>query len=364
MKKPFFSIIIPCCDVEPYVEECLQSVLDQPFRDWECLIGIETSKDKTEEVIRKKTEGDARFRIFTGERSGSCSASRNVGTDNAQGEYVIFLDGDDTIAEGCLERLHKKICARPGADLYPCAILTRNELGGADELRDNYRQDAPAELTGVEATLYLEHNWQGSFCPMLQLTVFRREFLVEHDLKCIYGLCNQDSEFSPRALYLAKRVVPIHEPFYLYRIRSGSVQAKVKSAGYYQKDWAIITGSLIAFYGRVSKMPDFDRRVVPCWVRQWLSRMNHTWFSEKSVGSLPREMRLETLKLIFPDGFDVYRDMLKYGSRAQRTAGFWVLMFLKHPSMRWAAERFFRLYFRLAGRNAAQRDGFRRQAGA
>ena len=292
MKKPFFSIIIPCCDVEPYVEECLQSVLDQPFRDWECLIGIETSKDKTEEVIRKKTEGDARFRIFTGERSGSCSASRNIGTDNAQGEYVIFLDGDDTIAEGCLERLHEKICARPGADLYPCAILTRNELGGADELRDNYRQDAPSELTGVEATLYLEHNWQGSFCPMLQLTVFRREFLVEHDLKCIYGLCNQDSEFSPRALYLAKRVVPIHEPFYLYRIRSGSVQAKVKSAGYYQKDWAIITGALIAFYGRVSKMPDFDRRVVPCWVRQWLSRMNHTWFSEKSVGSIPREMRL------------------------------------------------------------------------
>ena len=104
--NPFFSLIIPCCDVEPYVAECLQSVLDQSFQDWECLIGVETSKDRTEEVIREKTAGDDRFRIFTGPRTGSCSESRNIGTENARGEYVIFLDGDDLIAEGCLKKLY------------------------------------------------------------------------------------------------------------------------------------------------------------------------------------------------------------------------------------------------------------------
>ena len=224
---PFFSLIIPCCDVEPYVGECLRSILGQSFRDWECLITIETSKDKTEEIVRKITDGDPRFRIFTGPRTGSCSESRNIGIDNAIGEYLIFLDGDDTIADGCLARLHEKISANPGADQYPCVIITRNEIDSCpDEIRDNYRMDAPAELTGVEATLYLEKNWHGTFCPMLQMTVFRREFLVEHDLKCIRGLRCQDSEFTPRALYLAKRVVPLHEPFYLYRIRTGSVQTK------------------------------------------------------------------------------------------------------------------------------------------
>ena len=45
---------------------------------------------------------------------------------------------------------------------------------------------------------------------MLQLTVFRRQFLVENELRCIHGLRRQDSEFSPQALYLAKRVVPLH----------------------------------------------------------------------------------------------------------------------------------------------------------
>ena len=128
LMTPFFSLIIPCCDVEPYVEECLQSILGQTFQEWECLITIETCKDKTEEIIRKMTEGDARFRIFTGPRTGSCSESRNIGIDNASGEYAIFLDGDDTIADGCLARLHEKISAKPGADQYPCAIVAKNEM--------------------------------------------------------------------------------------------------------------------------------------------------------------------------------------------------------------------------------------------
>lgn len=358
---PFFSFIVPCCDVEPYIEECLDSILNQSFQDWECILGIETSKDRTEEVIREKTTGDPRFKIFTGSRTGSCSASRNTGTDMAQGEYIIFLDGDDTIADGCLERLHEKICAHPGADQYPCVIVTRNEIGGPDEIRDNYRLDAPAELTGVEATLYLAKHWHGTFCPMLQLTVFRREFLVENNLKCIPGLRCQDSEFSPRALYLAKRVVPLHEPFYLYRIRPNSVQTKAKGTDYFFKDLAIISGSLLSFYGRVSKEPDFDPRVTPCWIRQWLSRMNYIFFSQKAKKGVSRSKRLEVLQIIFADGFDSHRRMLKSGSLFQRMAGFWVRFFVAYPSLGWLSDLFFRFYFRTAGLKPWERNGFRTQ---
>ncbi len=184
--RPFFSLVVACCDVEPYVRECLDSVLGQPFADWECLIGVETSKDKTEEIVRAYAAKDARFKVFTGPRSGSCSASRNTGIDMAQGEYVIFLDGDDTIADGALKRIHDKIAARPGADLYPCAIrVVEDGTGRETELRDNYSKDAPAELTGVEATLFTTLSPSRPPCPMLQMTVFRRKFLVEHGLKCI-----------------------------------------------------------------------------------------------------------------------------------------------------------------------------------
>ena len=111
--KPFFSIIVPCCDVERYVRECLDSVLRQPFADWECLLGVETSKDRTEEIVREYAAKDSRFKVFTGPRSGSCSASRNTGIDKATGEYVIFLDGDDTVTDGSLQRLRTSTASCP-----------------------------------------------------------------------------------------------------------------------------------------------------------------------------------------------------------------------------------------------------------
>ena len=346
-ERPFFSIIIPCCDVEPYVRECLDSVQGQGFQSWECLIGVEDSKDKTEEVVREYAAKDARLKVFTGPRSGSCSASRNTGTDMATGEYVIFLDGDDTIEEGSLQRLHDAIAARPGADLYPCAIVVHNELSGKDEeVRDNYPKDFSEELAGPAATLMLEKLFEKSFpCPMLQLTVFRREFLIEHDLKCIYGLRMQDSEFSPRALYLAKRVIPIHDPFYIYRIRENSVQTKAKGAGYFYKDLAIRLQSLIAFHARESAKAGFDRRVGKAWARRWVGMLFLRWFNPRILKDLSREQRLETLKIVFPDGFDDFDALAKSASLPQRIAAPWAKAFFRHPSMRTAAELFFKLVY-------------------
>jgi glycosyltransferase involved in cell wall biosynthesis len=351
--KPFFSIIIPCCDVEPYVRECLDSVLAQDFQSWECLVGVETSKDRTEAVVREYAARDPRFRVFTGPRSGSCSASRNTGTDMSEGEYVIFLDGDDTIAEGSLRRIADAIEARPGADLYPCAIVVRNELTGRDEeTRDNYPADFRGELTGVDATIMVERAWKGFVpCPMLQLTVFRREFLVEHDLKCIYGLRMQDSEFSPRALYLAKRVVPLHEPFYIYRIRRGSVQTVARGAGYFHKDLAIRLHSLMAFHAKVSAESGFDSRVGKVWAQRWTATLFIRWFFGGYVREMTREERLETLKIVFADGFGDFNRLLRYASPVRRFAALWVKWFVRRPSMRGAAEKFFKwIYFPLLRR--------------
>ena len=103
--KPFFSIIVPCCDVEPYVRECLGSVQKQPFADWELLAVVETSKDRTETAVREIAAGDPRVKVFAQPRSGSPAAPRNTALDHARGEYVIFLDGDDTLAEGSLQTL-------------------------------------------------------------------------------------------------------------------------------------------------------------------------------------------------------------------------------------------------------------------
>ena len=79
--------------------------------------------------------------------------------------------------------------------------------------------------------------------------------------------------------------------------------------------------------------------------------MNYMWFSPKAQRLIPREKRAEWLKRVFEDGFDSYCRMMSGGSLPQRVAAWHVRMFVKHPSLRWAAELFFRCYFRLLSRH-------------
>lgn len=340
--NPFFSIIIPCCDVEPYLRECLDSVANQPFKDWECLLGVEESKDDTEKIAREYAAKDPRFKVFTGPRSGSCSASRNTGIDNARGEYIIFLDGDDTIAEGSLQRLHDKIAARPGADLYACAMLVyENKTGRELERRDNYPSNFSDELTGPEAILAFKHLWLQHFCPMLQLVIFRRNFLQDHQLRCIHGLRCQDSEFTPRALYFAGKVVPLHEPFYLYRIRECSVQTIASGTGYFLKDWSVILKSLFHFHATVSRETGFDASLTSYWCQQWTTWLFYNWFDKKSISNIPRRKRHDTLSYVFSEGFGDFFSLLKGASIRRKIAASWVFIFVRCPLLGWMAEQFF-----------------------
>ena len=339
--NPFFSIIVPCCDVAQYLRECLDSVVKQPFADWECLLGVEESKDDTEKIAREYSERDPRFKVFTGPRSGSCSASRNTGIDMATGEYIIFLDGDDTIAEGSLQRLHDKIAARPGADIYPCAMQVVDEVHDKGlPPRDNYPADFTDEQTGPKATLLI-YSLRRDPCPMLQLSVFRRRHLVENDLKCLHGMKRQDSEFAPRALYLAKRVIPIHEPFYRYRIRSGSISMSAKKTDYFLKDYAAILKSLFAFHAKVSSGPGFNSRLSRLWAQHWLTWLFYYWFASRVIRLTPRRARMETLQSLFADGFGNFDSLLHASTFPRRFASVFIKLFVRHPALSRLVDAFF-----------------------
>ncbi|MBQ7179335.1 MAG: glycosyltransferase [Victivallales bacterium] len=345
---PFFSIIVPCCEVEPYVRECLDSVLSQPFQNWECLIGVEASKDRTEEIVREYAAKDSRFKMFTGPRSGSCSASRNKGIDMATGDYVIFLDGDDWIAEDSLQALHDKITARPGADIYPCAMQIHDETipSAKTVLRHDNFSNVSAEMNGIDATLF--HHGMLGMTPnvMLQLNIYRREFLCSNHLKCIYGLRAQDMEFTPRATYLAKRVIPLHDSFYNYRIRTTSIQRTKKQYSFYEH-YATIIRSLLSFYKDVSKTDGFDKRVANEWAHSWIARIDFEWFFPKHVKEIPRQRRLETLQLVFSNGFEAFDDLLRYASPWTKLKGLLIRAFVKHPALRKLTELFFLVHLSL-----------------
>ena len=92
------SVIIPCYNQAQYMDECLQSVLDQTFTDWECIIVNDGSPDNTEEIAKRWIEKDNRF-IYLAKKKGGVSSARNAGLEIAKGEWIQFLDCDDLIVK-------------------------------------------------------------------------------------------------------------------------------------------------------------------------------------------------------------------------------------------------------------------------
>ena len=91
------SIIVPVYNVEKYIAECIESVLNQNFEDYELILVDDGSKDNSLSICREYAEKDERIRVFSKE-NGGVSSARNFGFDKAEGEYITFIDSDDYVS--------------------------------------------------------------------------------------------------------------------------------------------------------------------------------------------------------------------------------------------------------------------------
>ena len=105
---PKISIIIPAYNVEKYLSQCLDSILAQTFKDFECICVNDGSTDNTLTILREYANKDNRIKIINQKNSGS-SVSRNNGIKQALGQYISFIDADDWVTENYLEILYNKI---------------------------------------------------------------------------------------------------------------------------------------------------------------------------------------------------------------------------------------------------------------
>ena len=96
--SPVISIIVPCYNQAQYLPETLQSVLEQDYRHWECIIINDGSPDNTEEVALEWCSKDERFKYFKKE-NGGLSDARNYGIKHSVGKYILPLDSDDKISK-------------------------------------------------------------------------------------------------------------------------------------------------------------------------------------------------------------------------------------------------------------------------
>lgn len=101
--KPLISIVVPVYNTEQYLNQCLKSIHQQTYENWECLIIDDCSTDSSVEIANKWCKTDSRFTLIKNNVNNGLSAVRNIGIHIANGDYITFLDSDDWIEKKYLE---------------------------------------------------------------------------------------------------------------------------------------------------------------------------------------------------------------------------------------------------------------------
>lgn len=104
---PLFSLIVPVYNLEQLAIRCLESIRQQSFSDWECVVIDDGSTDGTSQLLEDYAKAHPQFRVFR-QPNGGVSAARNAGQQKAEGRYLMFLDGDDTLEPYALEWVYHR----------------------------------------------------------------------------------------------------------------------------------------------------------------------------------------------------------------------------------------------------------------
>lgn len=128
--NPLVSIIVPCYNQEDYINDALESVYNQTYTNWECIVMDDGSEDRSEEIIQQWISKDTRFKYYYKDNGGICE-TRNFAIQCATGEYILPLDGDDKLHDTYIEKAIDIFLKRPETKLVYCDTImfgAKNEI--------------------------------------------------------------------------------------------------------------------------------------------------------------------------------------------------------------------------------------------
>ena len=242
MEKVRFTVAISAYNIENYVKRAIDSVLNQTFKNYELLVIDDCSTDSTVEVIKQVVGQNAKI-LQTKKNSGTAAASRNIAIEKAQGEYLLFLDGDDELYSN--ETL-KEIDEHIKENKYDIIYFGYENVGHTE----NYYRISNKENSTREARLICDESFSVSS------KVWNVEFLRNNNIRFKEGMYYEDELFSIKSNILSK--VTTYGEFAIFkyhRNREGSVMTKptVKKCS----DWYRMVAEVTDLY---EITPDEDRK--------------------------------------------------------------------------------------------------------
>lgn len=173
MNNPSVSILVPIYNVEPYLQRCIDSVLNQDFTDWELILVDDGSPDRCPEICdRNAAKHPDKIKVVHKENGGLVSA-RLAGFRESRGEYLMFLDSDDYLLDGAVHRLYNEI-SEGRYDVVKTRPLRENKAG--ERWEESYVVNEGVIQENESYVLLMLHN---RISPYLHSSIYRRNLFSE-----------------------------------------------------------------------------------------------------------------------------------------------------------------------------------------
>lgn len=212
---PLLTVIIPVYNTAAYLEQCLESVILQTYKNLEIICVDDGSTDDSSKILAKYAKGDSRITVITQANRGLSSA-RNAGLEAASGEFVAFLDSDDYLEFFAYEHVMRHMTDDVGIVCFGTEVeyMTGHDMKESDD--DYYKIKFSGKVKTTTQVILFKDNSTGN-------KIFRRSIIEKYHLRFPIGLIGEDACFCYKIMPLVPKMYFLDEKLHHYRRRGGSI---------------------------------------------------------------------------------------------------------------------------------------------
>ena len=220
MEKDLISVIVPVYNIEKYLPRCIDSILNQTYKNWEVIFINDGSTDNSLKILEEYKKRDERIKIIDKKNAGS-GAARNDGLESSEGEYIAFLDSDDWYEKNFLEKLYNNLVEN-NSDVAMCnPKMTYNDMSKDKKINTYFFNEielnkTPEKILGILAM------------PVVWNKLYKKDIIVKNRIRFPnYSFC-EDVEFLYKIFLYVNKVSKIEDDLYNYYQREDSATKKIK----------------------------------------------------------------------------------------------------------------------------------------
>ena len=223
------SVVIPVYNVEKYVEECLDSVINQTYKDLEIICVDDCGSDNSIKIVEEYARKDQRIKIIHHDKNMGAGSARNTGVKNSDGEYIFFVDPDDCLNLNIIELMVEKR-KETDADVVVSRFKTfsRENIPNMEAIFRNreYLSFSQKDLHKIGFD-----NFQDNLCSVFRSAcgkLFKKDFLIKNNIRFInQSICTEDAGFCLKVLSNLPLVFFIENVGVNYRINPNSITTNI-----------------------------------------------------------------------------------------------------------------------------------------